>query len=61
MKLFYDKVIQGLSVCVALQQAMLDLKKKYSISNWAPFQIAGEDICLSKDDIEEIRRQSSIR
>ena len=61
MRLFYDKVLQGLSVCVALQQAMLDLKKKYSISNWAPFQIAGEDICLSKDDIEEIRRQSSIR
>ena len=61
MRLFYDKVLQGLSVCVALQQAMIDLKKKYSISAWAPFQIAGEDISLSKDDIEEIRRQSSIR
>ena len=61
MRLFYDKVLEGLSVCVALQQAMIDLKKKYSISAWAPFQIAGEDISLSKDDIEEIRRQSSIR
>ena len=61
MKDFYDKVVQGLSVCVALQRSMIELKKKYPISAWAPFQIVGEDIALSSDGIEEIRQLSSIR
>ena len=61
MKDFYDKVVQGLSVCVALQRSMIELKKKYPISAWAPFQIVGEDIALSNDEIEEIRQLSSIR
>ena len=61
MKDFYDKVVQGLSVCVALQRSMIELKKKYPISAWAPFQIVGEDIALSSDEIEEIRHISCIR
>ena len=61
MKEFYDKVAKGLSVCVALQRSMIELKKKYPISAWAPFQIVGEDIALSSDEIEEIRHISCIR
>ena len=61
MKAFYDKVIQGVSVCVALQEIMVELKGKFSFTAWAPFQIVGEDIALSLDEIEEIRRLSSIR
>ena len=40
---------------------MIELKKKYPISAWAPFQIVGEDIALNSDEIEEIRHLSSIR
>ena len=52
MKEFYNKVVQGVSVCVALQQSMIELKKTYSIHAWSPFQIVGEDIALSNDEIK---------
>ena len=61
MKEFYDKILQGLSVCVALQRSMIELKKHFSIAAWVPFQIVGEDIALSNDEIKEIRQLSSIR
>ena len=61
MKAFYDKVVQCVSVCVALQEIMVELKGKFSFPAWAPFQIVGEDIALSKDEIEEIRGLSSMR
>ena len=61
MKEFYDKFVQGLSVCVALQQSMIELKKRKPMWAWARFQIVGEDIALSNDEIEEIRQLSSIR
>ena len=61
MKEFYDNILQGLSVCVALQRSMIELKKSFSIAAWAPFQIVGEDIALSNDEIQKIRHQSSIR
>ena len=58
MKLFYGKVCHGLSVCAALQEAMVELKTNYTVDVWEPFQIVGEDITLTKDEIEEIRRKS---
>ena len=61
MKQFYDKVCQGLSVCVALQEVMIEQKKKYSLRAWAPFQIVGEDIVFTQEEIKEICRQSSQR
>ena len=61
MKEFYDNILQGLSVCVALQRSMIELKKSFSIAAWAPFQIVGEDIALSNDEIQKIRHLSSIR
>ena len=61
MKKFYGKVVQGLSVCVALQETMNELTRKFSFSDWAPFQIVGEDIALSQDEIKEIRLLSSKR
>ena len=61
MKAFYDKVVRGVSVCVALQETMIELKEKFSFRAWAAYQIVGEDIVLSKDEIEEIRRLSSMR
>ena len=61
MKEFYDNILQGLSVCVALQRSIIELKKTFLIGAWAPFQIVGEDVVLSNDEINEIRRLSSIR
>ena len=61
MKAFYDKVVQSVSVCIALRETMVELKGKFSFPAWAPFQIVGEDIALSKDEIKEIRGLSSMR
>lgn len=51
----YDKVVQSLSVCIALQRSIIEIQKKFPISPWAPFQIVGENIALSNDEIKEIR------
>ena len=61
MEEFYDKIVQSVSVCVALQGTIVELKRKFSFSAWAPFQIVGEDIALCKDEIEEICGLSSMR
>ena len=58
MKEFYDNILQGLSVCVALQRSIIELKKTFLIGAWAPFQIVGEDVVLSNDEVIEIRRLS---
>ena len=55
MEAFYDKVVQSVSIFLALQETMVGLKRKFSFSAWAPFQIVGEDIAISKDEIKEIR------
>ena len=59
MKMFYNSVCQEHSVCVALQSTMITLKERYPITHWAAFEILGEDVTFTKEDIEEIRRQSS--
>ena len=60
MKQYYDRVCQGLSACVALQETMLHLKTEYPMQVWAPFQIVGQNITLSNDEIEEICLQSTM-
>ncbi|XP_028399353.1 tetratricopeptide repeat protein 28-like [Dendronephthya gigantea] len=55
---FYDKMVNGCSVCSALRHAMVAMKKKYPPSAWSPFQVIGEDIVLTYEEIEEIRRLS---
>ncbi|CAB4024371.1 tetratricopeptide repeat 28-like, partial [Paramuricea clavata] len=57
---FYEKLIQEYSVCTAVQQAMMALKgRRYPSRYWAPFQVFGEDIVLTREDIEEIRLMSA--
>ena len=58
----YKKLTQEYSLCAALQQAMMVLKRRYlSPKVWAPFQIFGEDIVLTKQEIEKIRLVSASR
>jgi CHAT domain-containing protein len=58
----YKKLTQEYSLCAALQQAMMVLKRRYlSPTVWAPFQIFGEDIVLTKQEIEKIRLVSASR
>ena len=58
----YKKLIQEHSLCAALQQAMMVLKRRYpSPRFWAPFQVFGEDIVLTRQEIEKIRLVSASR
>ncbi len=59
----YKKLNQEYSVCAALQQAMMVLKRRYPLLPrvWAPFQVFGEDIVLTKQEIEKIRLMSASR
>lgn len=55
VKLFYGNVCKGNSVCTALQQAMKDFKESnVCIGDWAAFQIFGEDVFFSKEQLQEI-------
>lgn len=58
---FYEKLVQEYSVCTAMQQAMISLKKRYQPNVWAPFLVIGEDIKLTKGVIEIIRQRSDLR
>ncbi|XP_028411962.1 tetratricopeptide repeat protein 28-like [Dendronephthya gigantea] len=59
---FYCQILMGFSVCGALQRTMVALKIKYSSpSAWAAFQVVGEDITFSREEIEEIRQLSALR
>ena len=59
MKRFYENISTGLSVCVALQQAMITFKEQDDdVEAWAPFQIFGEDVTMTNEDIAEICRLS---
>ena len=46
-------------LCVALQQAMITFKEQDDeMEAWAPFEIFGEDVTMTSEDVAEIRRLS---
>ena len=63
MKLFYDEICDGTSVCEALRRAMNTFQEHKNVDFrsfkiWAPFTIYGEDVRFTRDDIEEIKLKS---
>ena len=59
MAAFYKKILAEKSVCLALKETMNEFQKsgKYkSFSFWGAFEIMGNDVRFSKDEIQEIRR-----
>ena len=63
MKIFYDEICDGTSVCEALRRAMNTFQEHRNVDFrsfkiWAPFTIYGEDVRFTRDDIEEIKRKS---
>ena len=57
---FYRQILLENSVSVALQQVMITMKRKYpSSTHWAAFQVIGENVVLTRRDIEDIRHTST--
>ena len=64
MKVFYKKILEEKSVCLALKETMNEFQRNgecKSFKFWAAFEILGEDVRFSKEDIEEIRRKNKLK
>ena len=58
---FYEKILDGKSACLALKETMNMFQRcgQYtSFLFWGAFEIIGEDVKFTKDEIEEIRRRN---
>jgi CRISPR/Cas system endoribonuclease Cas6 (RAMP superfamily) len=58
MEVFYEKIFEEKSVCLALKETMNIFQRcgpYTSFLYWAAFQILGEDVSFTKLEIEEIR------
>ena len=63
MKVFYKKICDGKSVCLALKETMNKFQRSKEYSSflfWSAFEIMGEDVRFTKSEIEEIRRNNKI-
>jgi CHAT domain-containing protein len=63
---FYTKLFHEKSACEALQLTMnefqVDRDPVYQLfTSWAPFQVLGEDVRFTKEEIKEIRRQGDAK
>ena len=57
MKVFYEKILQEKSVCLALKETKNLFQRSGGCTSflyWAPFEIIGEDVQFSKTEVEEI-------
>ena len=57
MKVFYEKILQEKSVCLALKETKNLFQRSGGYTSflyWAPFEIIGEDVQFSKTEVEEI-------
>ena len=57
MKVFYEKMLQEKSVCLALKETKNLFQRSGGYTSflyWAPFEIIGEDVQFSKSEVEEI-------
>ena len=64
MTVFYKKILEEKSVCLALKETMNEFQRNgeyKSFKFWAAFEILGEDVRFSKEDIEEIRRKNKLK
>ena len=63
MKVFYEKIFDEKSVCLALKETMNKFQRSEKYSSflfWSAFEIIGEDVRFTKSEIEEIRRNNKI-
>ena len=63
MKVFYEKICDEKSVCLALKETMNKFQRSKEYSSflfWSAFEIMGEDVRFTKSEIEEIRRNNKI-
>jgi CHAT domain-containing protein len=61
MTIFYEKIYEGNSVCLALKETMNLFQRNGQYTSflfWAAFEILGEDVSFTKSEIEEIRRKN---
>ena len=61
MKIFYEKIFEEKSACLALKETMNSFQRSGQYTSflyWAAFEIMGEDVSLTKSEIEEIRRKN---
>jgi CHAT domain-containing protein len=61
MKIFYEKIFEEKSACLALKETMNSFQRSGQYTSfvyWAAFEIMGEDVSLTKGEIEEIRRKN---
>jgi CHAT domain-containing protein/tetratricopeptide (TPR) repeat protein len=61
MKVFYEKILEETSACMALKETMNNFQKigQYdSFLYWAAFEILGEDVSFTKGEIAEIQRRN---
>ena len=64
MTVFFNKILEEKSVCLALKETMNEFQRdgEYeSFKFWAAFEILGEDVRFSKEDIEEIRQNNKLK
>ena len=64
MTVFFNKILEEKSVCLALKETMNEFQRNgeyKSFKFWAAFEILGEDVRFSKEDIEEIRRNNKLK
>ena len=61
MQTFYENVCHGVPIHMALRQTMMSLKVEHPVADWSGYQIFGEDITLTENDIEAIDWQTSTR
>jgi CHAT domain-containing protein len=63
---FYTKLFDEKSACEALQLTMIEFQEDRNpvyqlFTSWAPFQVLGEDVRFTKEEIKEIRRQGDAK
>jgi CHAT domain-containing protein/tetratricopeptide (TPR) repeat protein len=61
MKVFYQKILEEKSACMALKETMNNFQKirQYdSFLYWAAFEILGEDVSFTKSEIAKIQRRN---
>ena len=64
MTVFFKKILEEKSVCLALKETMNEFQRNgeyKSFKFWAAFEILGEDVRFSKEDIEEIRQNNKLK
>ena len=64
MTVFYDKILERKSVCLALKETMNEFRRSEEYKSfifWAAFEIMGEDVRFSGNEIEEIRRNNKLK